>query len=115
MHAHKVYRPIYLIKLVLKTIYEVSTRDQTAFISCYQESTHGCLVLIRIELRDATLITALLLNFNLFAFLFVLRFYGPVNTIKALSSRSVNLSTLSLGRLSERLTSIKYISDNCPI
>ena len=30
---------------------------------------------------------------------FVLRFYGPVNTILVLSSQPVNLSTLSLGRL----------------
>ena len=43
------------------------------------------------------------------ACLFVLRFYEPVNTtgIKVMSSWSVNLITLFLGRLPKRLTSIK--------
>ena len=40
-------------------------------------------------------------------FFFVLRFYGPVKTIKVMSSRSVNISTLFPGRLPKSLTSIK--------
>ena len=40
---------------------------------------------------------------------FVLRFNGPVITIKVMSSRSVNLSTLSLDRLPKRL-----ICTTCP-
>ena len=46
--------------------------------------------------------------------LFVLRFYDPVNTIKVMSSQSVNLSTLFLGRLPEWLTSTKclYFASN---
>ena len=32
--------------------------------------------------------------------LFEMEIYGPVNAIKVMSSRSVNLSTLFLGRLS---------------
>ena len=44
--------------------------------------------------------------------LFVLRFYDPVNTIKAMSSMSVNLHTLFQGRLRfpKRLTSTKPLS-----
>ena len=40
--------------------------------------------------------------------LFVLRFYGPVNTIKVMSSQlTLRLSTLLLDRLPKRLTSTK--------
>ena len=39
--------------------------------------------------------------------LYVLSFYGPVNTIKVMFSQSVNLSTLFLDRLPMRLTSTK--------
>ena len=37
--------------------------------------------------------------------LFVLRFYGPVNTINVMSTWSINLSTLLLDRLPKQITS----------
>ena len=52
--------------------------------------------------------------------LFVLRFYGPVNPMGSCRARSVYLTTRLLGRLSplKRLTSIVHIlspeTDNCP-
>ena len=51
--------------------------------------------------------------------LLVLRFYGPVNTIKVILSQSINISTLFLGRLPKQLTiTIVPIllpeTDNCP-
>ena len=45
---------------------------------------------------------------EVFVCFFVLRFYGPVNTVKLMSSWSVNLATLFLGRRPKRLTSIKF-------
>ena len=50
---------------------------------------------------------------------FVLMFYDQVITIKVMSSRSINLSTLFLGRL-PKLTSTKCpyflpVFDNCPL
>ena len=45
---------------------------------------------------------------EVFVCFFVLRFYGPVNTVKVMSSWSVNLATLFLGRRPKRLTSIKF-------
>ena len=43
--------------------------------------------------------------------LFVLRFSDPVNTINVMS---INLTTLFLGKISKRLTSISPLTDNCP-
>ena len=47
--------------------------------------------------------------------LFDILFYGPVNPLRSCWSRSVNLSTLFLGRLPTRLTSTKCpVAYNCP-
>ena len=58
--------------------------------------------------------------FILWHFVFVLRFFGPVNPMGPCCARSVYLTTLLQGRLSRlrRLTSIVHIlspeTDNCP-
>ena len=46
-------------------------------------------------------------TFTVCKWCFVLRFYGPVNIIMVMSSQSVNISTLFLGRLPKQLTSTK--------
>ena len=89
-----------MFSLLLKELIFEFYLDPEVFLKCHKRTLLVFRIITSHKEREISLISSIFYGVTMCLFcFFVLRLYGPVNTIKVMISQSVNLLTLFLGRL----------------